>query len=317
MMTKRYSEDELISKLFSPIAGPEALGLADDAALMAVRDKPLVLTTDMLVAGVHFFAQDPPELIAKKALRVNLSDLAAKGAVPQGFLLSIALPMDWSNDWLESFARGLGEDAQDFAVPLLGGDTSSTSGPVAISITAIGTVETFVARRGARVGDGVYVSGPIGEAALGLWLRENPERLETLPLEARDSLLARYLLPRPRLDLIPLLTGAANAAMDISDGLVGDLAKLTRVSGVSAEVTISDIPLSLAALQLIALKPKLFELALTGGDDYEILFTAGADFSPPKGIWRIGSVTAGSNPPELRDGEGKSVFFKKNSYRHF
>ncbi|MFM9153734.1 MAG: thiamine-phosphate kinase, partial [Methylocystis sp.] len=213
---KRYSEDELISKLFSPIAGSEALSLADDAALMAVRDKPLVLTTDMLVAGVHFFAQDPPELIAKKALRVNLSDLAAKGAVPQGFLLSLALPMDWSNAWLESFARGLGEDAQDFATPLLGGDTTSTSGPVTISITAIGTVETFIARRGARVGDGVYVSGPIGEAALGLWLRENPECLETLALEARDGLLARYLLPRPRLDLIPVLASAATASMDIS-----------------------------------------------------------------------------------------------------
>jgi len=314
---KRYSEDELISKLFSPIAGSEALGLADDAALMAVRDKPLVLTTDMLVAGVHFFAQDPPELIAKKALRVNLSDLAAKGAVPQGFLLSLALPMDWSNAWLESFARGLGEDAQDFATPLLGGDTTSTSGPVTISITAIGTVETFVARRGARVGDGVYVSGPIGEAALGLWLRENPECLETLALEARDGLLERYLLPRPRLDLIPVLASAATASMDISDGLAGDLAKLMRVSGVSAEVIIGDIPLSLAALQAIAIKPELLELALTGGDDYEILFTAGADFSPPKGLWRIGSVTAGSGPPRLRDGEGKSVFFKKNSYRHF
>jgi len=314
---KRYSEDELISKLFSPIAGSEALGLADDAALMAVRDKPLVLTTDMLVAGVHFFAQDPPELIAKKALRVNLSDLAAKGAVPQGFLLSLALPMDWSNVWLESFARGLGEDAQDFATPLLGGDTTSTSGPVTISITAIGTVETFVARRGARVGDGVYVSGPIGEAALGLWLRENPECLETLALEARDGLLARYLLPRPRLDLIPVLASAATASMDISDGLAGDLAKLMRVSGVSAEVIIGDIPLSLAALQAIAIKPELLELALTGGDDYEILFTAGADFSPPEGIRRIGAVTAGSDPTILRDGEGKKVFFKKNSYRHF
>ena len=317
MITKRYSEDEIISKLFLPIAGREAMGLADDAALMAVRDKPLVLTTDMLVAGVHFFAQDLPELIAKKALRVNLSDLAAKGAVPQGFLLSLALPTDWSNVWLESFARGLGEDAQDFATPLLGGDTTATSGPVTISITAIGTVETFVARRGARVGDGVYVSGPIGEAALGLWLRENPRCLETLPLEARDGLLARYLLPRPRLDLIPVLTGSANASMDISDGLAGDLAKLMRVSGVSAEVAISDIPLSLAALQVIAINPDLLELALTGGDDYEILFTAGADFSPPKGIWRIGSVTAGLGPPQLRDGEGKSVFFKKNSYRHF
>ncbi|MFM8860132.1 MAG: thiamine-phosphate kinase [Methylocystis sp.] len=317
MMMKRYSEDELISKLFSPIAGPEALGLGDDAALMAIRDKPLVLTTDMLVAGVHFFNQDPPELIAKKALRVNLSDLAAKGAVPQGFLLSIALPGDWSNVWLESFARGLSEDALDFATPLLGGDTSSTSGPVTISITAIGTVETFVARCGARVGDGVYVSGPIGEAALGLWLRENPGRLETLPLEARDGLLGRYLLPRPRLDLIPMLASAATASMDISDGLVGDLAKLMGVSGVSAEVRLSDIPLSLATLQAIALSPELLEIALTGGDDYEILFTAGGDFSPPKGIRRIGWVTAGSNPPKLCDGEGKSVIFKKDSYRHF
>ncbi len=316
-MTKRYSEDELIVKLFLPIAGPEAYGLADDAALMAVRDKPLVITTDMLIAGVHFFAQDPPELIAKKALRVNLSDLAAKGAVPQGFLLSIALPMDWSNAWLEAFARGLGEDAQEFAAPLLGGDTSSTSGPLTISITAFGTVETFIARCGARVGDGVYVSGPIGEAALGLWLRQNPNHLDTLSHKAREDLLARYRLPWPRLDLGPLLISSASASMDISDGLVGDLTKLTQASGVSAEVMTSDIPLSVAALEAIALNPELLELALTGGDDYEILFTAGADFSPPEGIRRIGAVTAGSDPPILRDGEGKKVFFKKNSYRHF
>lgn len=244
-------------------------------------------------------------------MRVNLSDLAAKGAVPQGFLLSIALPMDWSNAWLEAFARGLGEDAQEFAAPLLGGDTSSTSGPLTISITAFGTVETFIARCGARVGDGVYVSGPIGEAALGLWLRQNPNHLDTLSHKAREDLLARYRLPWPRLDLGPLLISSASASMDISDGLVGDLTKLTQASGVSAEVMTSDIPLSVAALEAIALNPELLELALTGGDDYEILFTAGADFLRPRNpAHRRSDSWLGSADPSRWGGQ-KSVFQEK------
>ena len=124
----RYSEDDIIARVFAPIAGAAALGLKDDAALLAPQSAPLVVTTDMVVAGVHFFADDAPSLIAKKALRVNLSDLAAKGAEPIGFLLALALPADWTNDWLEAFAAGLAEDARAYGAPLIGGDTAATPG---------------------------------------------------------------------------------------------------------------------------------------------------------------------------------------------
>lgn len=316
-MADRYSEDELIARIFAPIAGPAGLGLKDDAALLAASAEPLVVTTDMLVAGVHFFADDPPDAVARKALRVNLSDLAAKGAAPAGFLLSIALPGEWTNEWLSAFAAGLADDARTYAAPLLGGDTASTPGPLTISITALGRTPRFVPRTGARAGDGIYVSGTTGDAALGLALRRDPALAARLSPDARDFLLDRYLLPRPRLDLAPLLREHASAAMDVSDGLAGDLAKLCRASGVSALVDLPLIPLSDAAREAIELAPGLFESAITGGDDYEILFTAAPDFSPPEGVARIGAVTAGTAPPILRDAHKKPVIFGKLSFSHF
>ena len=191
----RYSEDDIIARIFAPIAGAAALGLKDDAALLAPQSAPLVLTTDMVVAGVHFFADDAPALIAKKALRVNLSDLAAKGAEPIGFLLALALPADWTNDWLEAFAAGLAEDARAYGAPLIGGDTGATPGPLTISITALGRARRFVPRSGARPGDAIFVSGPIGDAALGLAVRRDPALARRLSDEARDYLIGRYLLP--------------------------------------------------------------------------------------------------------------------------
>ena len=170
-MTDRPSEDDLIARYFAPIAGAGGLGLRDDAARIAPpAGCEIVLTVDGLVAGVHFFADDPPAAIARKALRVNLSDLAAKGATPLGFLLTLVLPRDWKPDWLELFAKGLGEDAAAFACPLLGGDTVSTPGPLTLSITTLGSVPAgrMVPRDGARAGDALYVSGTIGDAALGL-----------------------------------------------------------------------------------------------------------------------------------------------------
>lgn len=316
-MTGRYSEDELIEILFAPLAGPEALGLRDDAALLPPLAEPLAVTADMLVAGVHFFPDDPPSLIAKKALRVNLSDLAAKAATPCGFLLSIALPTDWNNDWLTAFARGLGEDAGAFRVPLLGGDTSATSGPLTIAITALGVAPRFVPRDGARPGDGVYVSGTIGDAALGLLLRRDPASGGRLGAEHRDALLARYLLPQPRLDLVDLLRAEATAAMDVSDGLAGDLLKLTRASGVSARVEIGRVPHSAAGRTMIANNPELREIALTGGDDYEILFAAGPGFRPPTGIVRIGEILDGGAAPIFEGWPGGSQKSAKLSYGHF
>ena len=170
-------EDRLIARYFKPLARhPAAFGLSDDAAAITPpAGHDLVLKTDGLIAGVHFFPDDPADDVARKALRVNLSDLAAKGAAPLGFLLAIALPKGFSEDWLAAFARGLGEDADRYQCPLLGGDTDSTPGPISISIAAFGTLPqgTMVRRSGARVGDHVFVTGTIGDAALGLRLRQD------------------------------------------------------------------------------------------------------------------------------------------------
>ena len=236
-MPDRPGEDELIARYFAPLAGPAGLGLKDDVALLkppAGRD--LVVTTDALVAGVHFFADDPPDAIARKALRVNLSDLAAKGAEPIGFTLDLALPDDWTADWLAAFAAGLGDDAAAYRCPLIGGDTVRTPGPLTLAITAIGAVESgrFAARGGVRPGDRLYVTGTIGDAALGLRLRlgQGP----TLAEADRLRLLERYRLPQPRLALASAVARFASAGMDISDGFVGDLTKMLRVSGATAEI---------------------------------------------------------------------------------
>lgn len=316
-MTGRYSEDELIATLFAPLAGAAALGLKDDAALLPSSAEPLAITADMLVAGVHFFPNDPPALIAKKALRVNLSDLAAKAATPCGFLLSIALPPDWTNDWLAAFAQGLGEDARAFHAPLLGGDTTATPGPLTIAITAFGTAPRFVPRAGARPGDGVYVSGAIGDAALGLRLRQDPTLGADLSTVERTALLQRYLLPIPRLDLVDILRAGASAAMDVSDGLAGDLAKLTRASGVTARIEVAHVPLSAGGRALIAGSPPLLAAALTGGDDYEILFTAGPGFTPPPGIFRIGEIVAGEAGPTFDGWPASAQKTMALSYSHF
>jgi thiamine-monophosphate kinase len=323
-MSDRYTEDELIARVFAPIAGPAALGLKDDAALLAASGEPTVATVDTLIAGVHFFPDDPPGLIAKKALRVNLSDLAAKGATPVGFLLSLSLPGEWTNEWLAAFASGLAADAETYAVPLIGGDTTATPGPLTISITALGRTPRFVPRTGAKPGEALYVSGAIGDAAIGLALRRDPALAGRLSPTSRDQLLNRYLLPLPRLDLVPLLRAEASAAMDVSDGLAGDLAKLCRASGVSAIVETARVPLSDAAREAIGLEPRLLETALTGGDDYEILFTAkladsarkpGANL--PQGVVRIGEIAAGDAPPILQDARGAPMVFLHPSFSHF
>lgn len=317
-MAGRYSEDELIATLFAPLAGPGALGLSDDAAILPEGAGALVITADMLVAGVHFFPDDPPARIAQKALRTNLSDLAGKAAAPVGFLLSIALPQDWTNDWLAAFADGIGADARAFGAPILGGDTSATPGPLTIAITALGRASDRVPRRnGAMAGDGVYISGTIGDAALGLALRRTPARFAGLSAADRGFLLERYLAPRPRLDLIGLLGENATASMDISDGLVGDLTKLCRVSGVGAIVDATCTPLSDAARAARALDPACLEDILTGGDDYEILFTASPLFRPPPGIVRIGKIVAGAAPPRFVGEGGVTLTFSRPAFRHF
>src|ERR1700674_4859046 len=252
MATRRKAsgEDRLIERYFRPIAkNPAALGLLDDAAMLAApADADLVVTADAIVAGIHFFPGDPADMVAKKALRVNLSDLAAKGAAPLAALLTIALPKGTGDRWLEKFAHGLGTDCAQFHCPLIGGDTVATKGPVAISITALGEVPQgrMVHRSGAKAGDAVMVTGTIGDAALGLLARRNPRRaaFRRLDRKARAHLERRYLLPQPRLALVNAIREFATAAIDVSDGLVGDLAKLAAVSGLGAGIATASGPLS-------------------------------------------------------------------------
>lgn len=318
-------ENGLIAAFFAPIAGPGGLGLLDDAALVTPPEGcDLVVTTDAVVADVHFFAVDPPASIARKALRVNLSDLAAKGATPLGFTLALVLPAAWDPDLLAGLARGFGEDAALYGCPLLGGDTVKTAGPLILSITAFGAVPRgrMVPRTGARPGDRLYVSGTIGDAALGLQIRL---RGGAAP-EGQAHLLDRYLHPAPRLALREALLDRASGAMDVSDGLVGDLAKMMRASGVSAEVDLAAVPLSPAARLAVEGDPAGFDVAVTGGDDYEILASVpdarSSDFERASAaagveVTPIGRVVAGAGPTLFRDRGGHPKAFARPSYSHF
>jgi thiamine-monophosphate kinase len=324
-------EDRLIAKYFAPITSdPGALGLADDAAFL--KPPPgcdLVLSTDAIVGGVHFFNDDAPQSVAGKALRVNLSDLAAKGAKPLGFLLSLALPKDIGDGWLTNFAEGLRSDALLFSCPLFGGDTVRTPGPVMISIAMFGSVPegTMVRRAGATPGDKVFVSGSIGDAALGLALRKNTKLGAQWKLSEAQGrhLTSRYLLPQPRNALTEAMRTHATAAMDVSDGLAGDFAKLCRTSGVAAEVAAPKVPLSDAAKAVIAADPAMLETALTGGDDYEIICTVppakaesfrSAAQAARVPVTEIGDIKAGEGVRFL-DAAGKVIAFTHASFSHF
>jgi len=324
-------EEALIAEYFRPLAThPGALGLIDDAALLSPPDGyDLVLTKDAVVGGVHFFVDDPPEAIARKSLRVNLSDLAAKGAAPAGFLLALALPETVSPEWLGAFAKALGEDADAYACPLLGGDTVRSPGPLMISITAFGTLPrgTMVHRRGAEVGDHVFVTGTIGDAALGLRLRKEGHSSQAWQLEesAREHLHSRYLVPQPRNALAQAVRTDASAAMDVSDGLAGDLQKLCDASGVAAQIDVASVPLSPAARAVLHADPAAIDTILTGGDDYEILCTVApersAEFSRAAGIAgvpvsEIGRMVAGQGTAFIAL-DGRPLTFARASFSHF
>ncbi len=324
------AEDRMIARYFRPLAcHPGAFGLGDDAAAVTPpTDCDLVLKTDGVIAGVHFFPNDPPEDIGRKALRMNLSDLAAKGAKPLGFLLALAVPTGIDEAWIAAFAAGLGEDATRYGCPLLGGDTDHTPGPISVSISAFGTVPhgRMVRRSTARTGDCIVVSGTIGDAALGVRLRGDPSLGGSWHLtEAMRSWLEeRFLLPQPRNALAEPLLQHAAAAMDVSDGLVGDLAKLCRASAVAAEIDVERVPLSEAARAALAAEPALLETILTGGDDYEIILTLAADKlahfraqaqAAGVAVTEIGRVQGGDGVRFTS--KGRALTFARPSYSHF
>lgn len=299
-------EFERIAHYFKPLAKnfEGALQLEDDAALLsAPSGETLVATTDAMVDGVHYLPGEDPARLARKALRVNLSDLAAMGARPFVYLLTTALPNTVDDAWLGAFAEGLRQDQEHFGIHLAGGDSVSTPGPTMISITAIGAVPDgqAIRRSGARPGDRVWVSGAIGDGVLGLLAAR--ERLTGLSASHADYLASRYRLPTPRTALGERLRGVATAAADVSDGLIGDLRHICAASEVGARIDADRVPLSPAASAAIAIDLGLRQHALAGGDDYELVFTAPADAGPALAeialglalpLTEIGEITAGN-----------------------
>ncbi len=325
-LQQKVGEFALIARYFAPLAekAEGAANLTDDVATLRVPPgQELVVTTDALVAGVHFFEDDLPDLIARKALRVNLSDLAAKGATPVGYLLALSLPRDWREDWVAVFARGLAQDQDIFSVSLLGGDTTSTPGPLTLAITALGTVPEgrAVRRSGAKPGDAVFVTGTIGDAGGGLAIRQGEGA--ALAPSHRDGLGARYLLPEPRVAFGPSLLGFAHASLDVSDGLVADLGHIADASGVRIAIDAASIPLSAALRALWGSEATL--RAVTSGDDYEIALTAPAAHEPALAaaakvagvaLTRIGRVEKGEGVVFL-DVQGEDIPLTHAGFVHF
>ncbi len=311
-------EFSLIARHFRPLAGPGSLDLTDDAAvLLPPAGRELVIAADAMVAGVHFLPTDPADLVARKLLRTNLSDLAAMGAAPLGYLLTVSAPRETPDAWFAAFARGLAEDQAEYDVFLLGGDTTSTAGPVSLSLTILGTVAPgcAVRRTGARDGDGVWVTGTIGDGALGLLAATG--RLA----DPTGYLADRYRLPRPRLGLA--IHGVAHAAMDVSDGLVQDLGHLCRASGLGATIRVEDLPLSPAARE--AGDAHLVR-CLTGGDDYELLMAVPEDAearlrlaaeAAGVPVTRIGSFAARATSVHVLGKDGDPIRLGSGGWSHF
>ncbi len=278
-MGKRPGEFELIERYFAPLAAKAegTFGLHNDAAVLPVcAGERLIATVDTMIQGRHFL-DCPPGLVARKLLRVNLSDLAAMGARPFGYLLASAWPLDIEEAWIAEFSQGLAADQAIYGIDLYGGDTTGTPGPMTLSLTAFGTVaaeEGVLDRGSVAAGDDFYVTGTIGDAWLGL--RALRGDLDGLDAAARDVLVARYRLPEPRLAAgRALLTeGIARSALDVSDGLAGDLGHMLEASGVGAEIDLAAVPVSPAAQAALAALAAPRQALLSGGDDYELLFAA-------------------------------------------
>ncbi|MDB5741332.1 MAG: Thiamine-monophosphate kinase, partial [Alphaproteobacteria bacterium] len=280
----------IIARYFAPLAGAGGLGLTDDAAILPQRaGHDLVVTTDAIAEGVDFFGFDPAATIAQKALRVNLSDLAAKGAEPAHYLLNLSLPHTVTPGWLAGFAQGLAEDQQRFGITLLGGDTSATDGALAISVTAFGYVPQggMIRRSGARAGDHVYVTGTIGDSGGGLAIFRREKH--ALTEEQRDFLIARYRVPQPPVTFAAPLRDIASASVDISDGLIADLGHIASASKLRIVVEGAHVPLS-DPLRALWGGAALLR-AVAAGDDYQIAFTAAPGLTGP--FTPIGHVAAG------------------------
>ncbi len=326
-MAKLNDEFSLIAKYFAPLSGEGSFGLKDDAALfIPEKGNSIVVTQDALASSVHFFPDDPPALIAKKALRVNISDLASKGAKPKSFSLALGLSAETDENWVSEFAQGLGEDCKQFDISLSGGDTFKSNAGLVISITAFGEIPEveYTSRLCGKAGQHVYVTGTIGDAALGLLARQ--EKLPGLATQHQEFLINRYLLPEPRTAMYSAIRQFASSAMDISDGLVADLKKLCEASSVSARLNLPEVPLSTAVQEAIALESSLLETAISGGDDYEILFSVDPDNADALRnaaeecgvqVTRIAELVEGNGSVSVIDETGKQINLKASGFNHF
>lgn len=320
------NEFTLIQHYLQPLASNTgAYRLQNDAAVFSTPEGfDTVVTCDALTENVHFLPNTPSSLLAKKLLRVNLSDMAAMGGIPRYYLIAAVLPDSTGDDWWKDFCQSLQEEQTMFSVSLLGGDTVSHTGPLSLSLTLLGEAPQGEALRRdtAQVGDTIYVSGTIGDAALGLQLLQN-----TLSANPEDAafLTDRYHLPQPRLALGQALAHTVTCAMDISDGLVGDLQHICTASGIGATVYADRIPLSGAVSSLLQQNASLLETILTGGDDYELLFTA-----PPGMESAIAALSQKTNTPitaigtieaapgvRASDAEGNPLTLQRTGFRHF
>ena len=327
-MTRR-GEFELIADLFAPLARTAgALGLKDDVAIVTPSPgHDLIVTTDTVIAEVHFRSDDPPDLVARKALRVNLSDLAAKGAKPIAILHALTLGAATDDAYLEAYATGLGVDLKAFDVALLGGDTTASQGALSVTVTAFGEVPhgSAVLRSGARAGDLLCVTGTIGDAAVGLRVLEG-RALPMAPAHA-EELVDRYRLPQPRVAFGQALRGLATASADVSDGLVADVGHICVASGVSAEIAWRKVPRSGALERALMDDPSLRQSVLGGGDDYEIVFTlppdrhaaavaAAARLGTPLAV--IGRMVAamGGNGVTVLGDNGQAIDVTRPGYTH-
>ncbi len=310
-MTQPPAEFGLIARHFRPLAGPGALDLLDDAAVLAPPPgRELVFTADAMVAGVHFLPDDPADLVARKLLRVNLSDLAAMGAMPWAYLMTVSAPRDTGDDWFAAFAAGLALDQRRFGISLLGGDTTHTPGPLSLSLTAIGHVAPgqAVRRSGAQPGDEIWVTGTIGDGALGL------AALQGRLLDPTGYFADRYHLPQPRLGLVT--RALVHAAMDVSDGLVQDLGHMARAAGLAAALDADAVP------RIPGPGPEWRETILTGGDDYELLMAVapGGDdalraAAGPVSVTRVGHFRAGEGVDVLEN--GTKIALTRTGWSHF
>ncbi len=332
-MAKKKGEFQLISEIFAPLAVgySGSLSLLDDGAILTIKKgREVVVTSDTLVEGVHFLPEDPPDSLGIKTLAVNLSDLAAMGAEPHAYTLSAAWPSHISTSWIEKFAAGLKEIQERYQLHLIGGDTVSTSGPVTLTITAFGQVDIgkSIQRKTADLGDNVYVTGNMGDSALGLKLTAN--QIDTdIPYNYRAFLINRYRQPIPRVEIGNSLYKFATSAVDISDGLVADIGHLAQQSCRRIIIHTSRLPLSEAAKKLVDADPKLMNIILEGGDDYELAFTAPPIFHEKiihlsielkTPITAIGSVIADKTHPagvEVRDANNQKIELTNGGYRHF